>query len=282
MRKAPSGLIAVLRINKDWRLFARNVEEMDVKYWNEVAENYDHEIFDVLAHDKSSLISDRIKNFASETGTASDMGCGPGKFLPILSERFRHVYAYDISEKCLEQARDNCVGLANIDYVMADLSKKKIRMPKVDFVLCVNSIIMRSMVKRFRYLRAISDHLNPEGHMILVVPSFESAIFSKIRRIESHMRRGVGYGAAVMAVWRANSRQKASHLQQGIINIDNVPTKHYLKEELFATLRDFGFEILEVMKIEYGWETEFSDPPHWLKEPFPWDWLVTAQKVGPV
>jgi len=252
---------------------------MDVKYWNEVAENYDHEIFDVLAHDKNCLITDRIEDFASETKTASDLGCGPGKFLPILSRSFRHVYAYDISEICLEQARDNCSGLSNIDYIMADLSMKKIRMPKVDFVLCINSIIMRSMVKRFRYLRAVSDHLNTGGHMTLVVPSFESAIFSKIRLIETHIRRGVSYGAAVMAVWSANNRQKASHLQQGIVNIDNVPTKHYLKEELSATLRDFGFEIKEVLKIEYGWETEFSDPPHWLKEPYPWDWLVTAQKV---
>jgi 2-polyprenyl-3-methyl-5-hydroxy-6-metoxy-1,4-benzoquinol methylase len=252
---------------------------MDVKYWNEVAENYDHEIFDVLAHDKGSLISERIEDFASAAKKAADLGCGIGKFLPILSGGFGHVYAYDISEKCLEQAREKCSGLSNIDYLLADLSKKKIKLPKVDFVLCVNSIIMPSMVKRFRYLRAISDHLNAEGHMILVVPSFESAIFSKIRRIEWHMRRGVSYGAAVMAVWSANNRQKTSHLQQGIVNIDNVPTKHYLKEELRATLRDFGFEIHEFLRIEYGWETEFSDPPHWMKEPFPWDWLVTARKV---
>jgi hypothetical protein len=32
------------------------------------------------------------------------------------------------------------------------------------------------------------------------------------------------------------------------------------------------------VKLEYGWKTEFSHPPRWMKAPFPWDWLVTARK----
>lgn len=49
---------------------------MDVKYWNEVAKNYDNEIFDVLAHDRNGLISDRVSKVASETKTASDLDPG--------------------------------------------------------------------------------------------------------------------------------------------------------------------------------------------------------------
>jgi len=251
---------------------------MDVAYWNEVAKNYDREIFSVLENDKEHLIISRIEKFASETDASSDLGCGIGKFLPILSRSFSHVYAYDISEKCLQQARDNCAELSNVDYIKADLSKKKVKMPKVDFVLCVNSIIMPSISQRSRYFRAISGHLNNGGRLILVVPSFESAIYSKIRTIEWNRRIGLGTGAAVMAVWNSNNKQKASQLQHGIVNIDHVPTKHYLREELYSVLWDIGFDVHEVIKIEYSWRTEFSNPPNWLKEPFPWDWLVTAQK----
>lgn len=64
---------------------------MDVAYWNKVAKQYDSEIFSVLANDKSNLLRARIEEFASGTKTASDMGCGIGKFLEILSESFRHV-----------------------------------------------------------------------------------------------------------------------------------------------------------------------------------------------
>jgi SAM-dependent methyltransferase len=251
---------------------------MDVTYWNRVAEKYDDEIFSVLAHDEDKLISSRIESLASDTGTAADLGCGIGKFLPLLSRSFRHVYAYDISEKCLEQARENCTELSNVEYIRADLAKRRVRMPKFDLVLCVNSLIMPSISQRLRYFRAISNHLNGEGHLILVVPSFESAIYSKIRLIEWNQRSGLSNGASVMAVWNDNNRQKASHLQQGIVNIDHVPTKHYLKEELCAVFSDIGLDVHEVLKIEYDWKTEFRNPPGWLKEPFPWDWLVTAQK----
>lgn len=251
---------------------------MDVAYWNDVAENYDREIFSVLENDDENLISDRIERFGSEAGSASDLGCGIGKFLPLLSRSFARVYAYDISERCLEQAQENCPELANIEYIRADLAKKKFKMPKVDFILCVNSVIMPSISQRERYFRSISGNLVQGGHLVLVVPSFESAIYSKIRLLQWNQRRGLNYGTSVMAVWNSNSRQKASHLQQGIVNIDHVPTKHYLKEELFTVLQEYGLDVLEILKIEYKWETEFNDPPHWLKEPFPWDWMVTARK----
>jgi len=251
---------------------------MDVAYWNRVAEQYDSEIFSVLAHDENNLIRTRIQKFASKTKTASDLGCGIGKFLPIISQNFRHVYAYDIAEKCLEQARENCAHLSNVDYIRADLSIREITMPKVDFILCVNSIIMPSMSKRSRYFTSISNHLNDGGHLLLVVPSFESATYSSIRLIEWNQRRGLSYGAAVMAVWNGNNKQKPSHLQQGIVNIDHVPTKHYLKEELCALFQGLNFDLHEIRKIEYGWKTEFCNPPKWMKEPYPWDWLVTAQK----
>ncbi|MBI4850055.1 MAG: class I SAM-dependent methyltransferase [Nitrospirae bacterium] len=253
---------------------------MDVAYWNQVAENYDKEIFSVLAHDEGNLISSRIQELASYRKTASDLGCGIGKFLPILSDSFRHVNAYDISDKCLEQARVNCAGLSNVDYIKADLSKQKSGMPEVDLILCVNAIIMPSISQRARFFGSISSHLNPGGHLILVVPSFESAIYSNIRQVEWNKRRGLSSGAAVMAVWNSNNKQKASHLQRGIVNIDHVPTKHYLKEELHAVLQGLDFDIQEIIKIEYDWETEFSNPPRWLKDPFPWDWLVTARKRG--
>ena len=31
-----------------------------------------------------------------------------------------------------------------------------------------------------------------------------------------------------------------------------------------------------VRKIAYPWTTEFAEPPRWMREPYPWDWLVEA------
>ena len=60
--------------------------------------------------------------------------------------------------------------------------------------------------------------------------------------------------------------------------IDGVPTKHWLREELQVALRAAGFVVESVDKVEYGWDTEFPDPPRWMKDPWPWDWAVAARR----
>jgi hypothetical protein len=65
---------------------------------------------------------------------------------------------------------------------------------------------------------------------------------------------------------------------QGNVDIDNVPTKHYLREELGLLLSREGFRMQECEKIEYRWDTEFIDAPEWLTEPLPWDWMAVAKK----
>jgi len=251
---------------------------MDKQYWNRVAQDYDNEIFDVLAHDNNNLVTSRIEMLSSASGIAADLGCGIGKFLPVLSRCFDHVYAYDISERCIEQARENAQELQNIEFIRTDLAQPLTKMPSVDFILCVNSLIMPSIAQRTRYLRLMRNHLKQTGHLVLVVPSLESALYSRMRLIEWNVRRGLKHGTAVRAGANGSSNPNSVRLQQGIVNLDHVPTKHYLEVELCSTLGDLGFELYEILKIEYNWKTEFSNPPRWMKAPYPWDWLVTARK----
>ena len=71
----------------------------------------------------------------------------------------------------------------------------------------------------------------------------------------------------------------AKNIKQGVTDIDNVPTKHYLKEELELLLTLDGFTVDRVEKINYTWKTEFNNPPKWLQEPYPWDWMCVAKKL---
>ncbi|WP_315815845.1 hypothetical protein [Paraflavitalea speifideaquila] len=72
--------------------------------------------------------------------------------------------------------------------------------------------------------------------------------------------------------------RRFNELKRGVIELDKIPTKHYLKEELEITLQNEGFQLLHIEKVEYTWATEFDGPPTWMKSPFPWDWVVSAQK----
>ena len=48
--------------------------------------------------------------------------------------------------------------------------------------------------------------------------------------------------------------------------------------EIKVIFREAGFKIRNIDHIEYEWTTEFADPPGWLKDPYPWDWLVEVTR----
>jgi SAM-dependent methyltransferase len=247
---------------------------MDEKYWDKMAADYDGEIFSVLASDRNEVIVSVIQQLGSEKVVACDFGCGVGKFLPVLSENFRTIYALDLSGELLEQAHNNCKNLNNINFSKADLSKNKLKLPPVDFGLCVNVLIMSSRKVRIAIFNTITEHLKAGAHLVLVVPSLESALLSDYRLVQWNLKQGLSYDEAVSDF---DSDSSAS-LRQGLVEIDGVPTKHYLKEELIAFLKDKPFEIESIEKVEYSWDTEFESPPKWMREPYPWDWLLVLRR----
>ena len=253
---------------------------MDEKYWDKAAADYDGEIFSVLANDRNGIIRSHIRRFGSAGSQACDFGCGVGKFLPVLAESFGHVYAVDLSEELLQQARQGCKSLHNVTYVKKDLSNARVKLAAVDFALSVNVAIMASARKRFGILGTIARHLRGSGHLLLVVPSLESALFADFRLIQWNIKSGMGYGKAIAASLDAGQIGPAGSLRQGIVEIDGVPTKHYLREELLVLFGDRPFDVLSIEKVEYSWKTEFELPPRWMKGPYPWDWAVLLRKKG--
>jgi len=107
--------------------------------------------------------------------------------------------------------------------------------------------------------------------LVLVVPSLESALYSEhVLDYWDETDRKMGK--------KVPKEKKQGNPFEGTMLLDTTPTKHYLKEELHFMLQNSGFEIEEVNKIEYTWATEFTNPPKWLKAPYPWDWLVVAKR----
>jgi hypothetical protein len=143
-------------------------------------------------------------------------------------------------------------------------------------VLCVNVLIMPSLLMRTRIVETIRRRLLSGGHLLLVVPALESALLSNFRLVDWNVRSGLRPAVALSAGFpKPKTRPRFEH---GLVPIENVLTKHYLREELKAILGESGFRVRQLTKIQYGWDTEFTDPPRWMKEPYPWDWLLLAEK----
>ena len=251
--------------------------EMSKGYWDGMCGVYEDEIHSVLHNDHKGLIRRRISKIASKEAVVADVGCGIGHFLPLLSSCFGKVYANDISTKLLNRARAFCGDRTNIHFLDGDIRKAFRKLPRVDCVVSVNSLIASSFAIRQMMLGAMVSILKPGGHLVLVVPSLESSRLVDVRLVQWMIRNKASLSAALGAAYPKDA--VIDHqTRQGIFRIDGVATKHFFQEELRVLLAERALDVLEIVKIEYAWNTEFESPPRWMREPYPWDWLIVARR----
>ena len=247
---------------------------MNRNYWEKIASHYNDEIFDVLYHDRTNVILSSIKKYRSKNKTAIDIGCAVGKWIPILSPLFKKVMAVDISAKNLSIAKTNHQQYKNVEYRRVDMSNPRLKIKPFDVAICINAILTGDLKKRNIFFHSLAKCVKKNGHLVLVVPSLESSLYTSIIRnrwrVDNDTEENVSSKKAL---------QKWNHIKQGNAFIDGVATKHYLEEELILLLGKEKFRIEQIKKVEYSWKTEFNDPPKWLKGPYPWDWMLVAKKL---
>jgi len=247
---------------------------MERSYWEKIAPAYNDEIFDVLANDAKAIIKKTIRRFASKESSVIDIGCAIGKWLPILSPAFKKVYAIDISQQNLDIAKRMHSRFGNIVYQRVDMSNPKATVPKCDFAICINAILTGTLQKRNIFFKNLKKCVKKNGYIILVIPSFESFMLTSVIR-----QRWDPDKDSKRSIDKKKLLPQLQNMLEGSANIDGVPHKHYLKEELDLLLNNEGFAAKEFSKIEYEWKTEFLKPPRWLKDPKPWDWIVLAKRL---
>lgn len=253
---------------------------MDATYWEEIGENYEETIFDSASKDRHGVIRQRLDEYADATAVATDFGCGVGHYLPLLARRFRRIHGVDGTESLLDRARERCRELDNVTIQRANLAgaRTKLAEPKARFGICANVLISEDGALRRGILRCVHRHLAKRGVAFFLLPSFESALFANQRLVEWNRR--LGYDEAdALASGIPPTRRGARDLLRSLVRIEGVPTKHYLREEATVFLESGGFRVVSVDKVEYDWDTEFDDPPSWMRSPGPWDWLFVAKRI---
>ncbi|MFP6874370.1 MAG: class I SAM-dependent methyltransferase [Verrucomicrobiales bacterium] len=246
--------------------------------WKKAARDYEGEVLSVFDNDRKGKIKALIKRLGKKQGQATDLGCGVGKFLPLLAEHFGKVHACDYSPAMLEKAHARHGSLGNITFGSCDLRKSPPGPDPSDFVLCVNVIITASLAARQRMWQNLAKSVLPGGHVALVIPSLESALLARHRLVEWNLRDGQSAGRALRSGFGNQDPDGISIARGGILDCAGMLTKHYLETEISTTAKRFDFNEQGAEKIEYRWNTEFTSPPRWMREPFPWDWLAILKK----
>ena len=137
--------------------------------YGELAKYYDL-IYSWKDYDRESwIIADLIRRYKESPGnTLLDVGCGTGKHIQHLAERFDCV-GLDASVEMLEQAKRNARAAEFVrgDMVDFDLGRK------FDVVLCLFSSIghVRTYPRLARTIRNFARHLK-EGGVMIIEPWF--------------------------------------------------------------------------------------------------------------
>lgn len=246
---------------------------MNEQDWDDTAASFEEDVFNVPANDRLGLIPAFVAQHAGKDRTAADIGCGIGRTVGLLARHFGELHAADFSQECLTVAERRNAAHHNVRYHHADLAHDPAPFAQVDLVVCINAWLMHEPDRRAQMVKHTLDTVKPGGHLLLVTPALESALFATHRLVR--WQREQGHPPKVA---QQKARREMSKLDMGIVLIDGVYTKHFLKEELEDMLAMYGFELLGMDKIEYPWSRVFAEPPEWMGPPLPWNWMATARK----
>ena len=243
-------------------------------HWDQIGVKYNEDIFDVFKSDKKEKLTRYFKKHGSKNHMAIDFGCGTGKSFPYLSPLFKEILAIDISAELLAIAKTS--HYQNIQFKKLDLVNPTSKIDKTDFAFCCNVVMLPEAEKSMAMLQTIRKSLKQNGTALFVLPSLESALYSAWQLIEWYKKENVS-ADLIPANELSIIKAKKTDLVDGIVYIDGVPTRHYSASQLEVWFTKAGLKITAIDKIEYNWDTEFTSPPKWLKEPYPWDWLVECK-----
>lgn len=246
------------------------------KHWDKQAPTYTEEIFNVFAHDQHGRLRAMIEKHANKLGHAVDFGCGTGNGFALMAPLFKHIMAFDVSAGLLKQAAAR--GYSNISVNQLDLTDSKAPIPYTNFGVCCNVAISHDIEMDYSILKNVLRAINKGGSVVFVLPSFESGCLTTWSLVEWYKKEGVSF-AKIPAQDTDNLQVKLPELSRGVTRIEGKPTKHYSLHEMYGLFNQGNYRIISVEKLEYPWKTEFSNPPRWLKAPYPWDWAIEVKHI---
>jgi 2-polyprenyl-3-methyl-5-hydroxy-6-metoxy-1,4-benzoquinol methylase len=97
---------------------------------------------------------------------ALDLGCGTGRYLPMLLSRFGSVEAIDFSGGMLQQARLKFADTpsSRLQYRRADIERIRLTSSRYDAILC--AMVLGGIADKARLFRQCARALRPGGHAV--------------------------------------------------------------------------------------------------------------------
>jgi trans-aconitate methyltransferase len=203
-----------------------------------------------------------------------DFGCGPGNAIPFI-DGFKRVYAVDFSENMLDKARERFASSEQVEFICGDLAHTHIK--AVDVILAVSSVMPLSPQEFQDIIRNFLSNLKEDGEIIMVLPSFESNSFLHQLVVDDMASQGASAEEVINALIKRQIDDNYSPLGY-IRSTSGMIQKHWLKEEIEYRLSPFGFQSIDIEKLELEWGSQYLNYDQLKSYPKQWYWMVRIKR----
>jgi ubiquinone/menaquinone biosynthesis C-methylase UbiE len=190
------------------------------------------------------IVGDILRDLIAADDTVIDIGGGTGRFSLDLAERVRAVTHLDLSENMLAIARERCAvrDLENVTFVQADaLDLSTIADQSFSVGLAINGVITFSATD---WERAISEACRVTRRTVVMTAA---SIISTVPAVLAGLLST--YGSIEPPVERMLTERTFFGEEAARYDILFPSYRAFLPEELEASLRRHGFDVLEVRGI---------------------------------
>ncbi len=146
----------------------KSINQKTREAYNKAAEKYLQLFFDEL--DKKEFdrnILDEFSSYFHSKSIVLDAGCGPcGHTTEYLSKKELNVIGIDISEKCIDLAKEHH---PDVHFEVGDFSELKYRNNYFDGIISYYSIIDTPKIYTRKILKEFKRVLKADGYLLLVV-----------------------------------------------------------------------------------------------------------------
>ena len=251
------------------------------KWWDSIASEYESK--------QLSPLDKRVKNpiFKFVEGLnpkdyerVVDLGCGRGKFLGFLSQRFKEVLGFDWSKDMLRIAEETYKRNKNIHLKRLDIRNLKPFYGYFDAAFLINTLttydvsVAEDIIKEtFRILRA-------GGLFVAIFPSFDTVLYQRELTYASYIEQGLTCEEAKEKTDDFFVRRNKLNLEKGTYADDRIhDQKFFTEDEIHALLQVIGFIDIATEKVLYPWDlSKKYGYGYFPGKPEIWDWFCHAHK----
>ncbi|MGA3065370.1 MAG: methyltransferase domain-containing protein [Tepidisphaeraceae bacterium] len=255
---------------------------MRPRVWDDVAESFHDSVLSPLDSDKSGILKRIVIASGGPKRRGIDLGCGVGRWIPLLSRHFASVVGVDFSTKCLAVARRKHSRYKNVTFLKCDLGSPALKFrDKFHFVVSCNSLLDGNYNRRRKTLLYLSSLLHSAGVALLIVPSLESFLYTRF--LEARGRRALTKRRQISTIeGEIAEKSFLNFAGSGVIEVDGEPTKYFLQAEIVDLVQSAGLAVREIFKIEYAWPDVSDSKNSKGASSQPWDWglVISHKKSG--